>query len=459
MAIRSTHVVAFFLLSAIAMAASAGDWPQWRGPEGTGVSRERNLPINWNSERGILWKTEIPEWGDSTPAIWGDAIFVTAQHDDNLLLLRINKADGKIVWTQTVGTGTVKRSPIKAKSADERREQKFHDKQNMASPSPVTNGKVVVVHFGNGELAAYDFDGHQLWHRNLQDDYGNYTVWWGHANSPVIFGKNVISVCMQDSLADIAKPPVESYIVAHDLMSGPRAVENRAGDEGQRRGVRRLYDARCITEVDGQPQMIVMGGNQVDGYDPANGKQLWYLPGIKGGRTVTGPTVADGLLYVTQGKERAAVGDQARRHGRTRPPRIVWKYDQGTPDSSTPVVWENHLFAVTDGGIARAFDAHSGRSDWVPRCGSKEITRPRRSPPKGAFISSTRTACARSSPARSHPEKLAENEIDDETIASPADLRRPHLFPRPQGRCGAWGRITRGWGSEVGGYGDIKRLA
>ena len=77
----------------------------------------------------------------------------------------------------------------------------------MATPSPVTNGQVVVVHFGNGDLAAYDFDGKQLWHHNLQTEYGTYTIWWGHANSPVIYGNSVISVCMQDSLADVVTPP------------------------------------------------------------------------------------------------------------------------------------------------------------------------------------------------------------------------------------------------------------
>src|ERR1700730_10240456 len=91
------------------LSLSADNWPQWRGPEGTGVSRERDLPINWNSQRGILWKAELPEWGDSTPAIWGDAIFITSHHDDKLLLLRLDKANkGKIVWTQTVGTGSAR---------------------------------------------------------------------------------------------------------------------------------------------------------------------------------------------------------------------------------------------------------------------------------------------------------------------------------------------------------------
>ena len=91
----------------------------------------------------------------------------------------------------------------------------------------MTNGQLVVVHFGNGDLAAYDFDGKQLWHHNLQDEYGRYTIWWGHANSPVLYGNSVISVCIQDSLADIAKTPVESYIVAHDLHDRPRSGGKR----------------------------------------------------------------------------------------------------------------------------------------------------------------------------------------------------------------------------------------
>src|SRR4029079_17727671 len=91
---------------------------------------------------------------------------------------------------------------------------------SSASPSPVTDGKVVVAHYGNGDLAAYDFAGTRLWKRNLQDDYGAYTSWYGHANSPVIAGNLVISVCMQDSVADLFEIPVESYLVAHDLQSG-----------------------------------------------------------------------------------------------------------------------------------------------------------------------------------------------------------------------------------------------
>ena len=408
---------AFAVIFLVCSGASAGDWPQWRGPEGTGVSRETNLPTNWNSQRGIVWHTEVPDWGDSTPAIWGDAIFVTTHHDEDLLLLKISKASGRVQWTRTVGTGTVKRAPIKGKSDEERKETKFHPLHNLASPSPVTDGTHVVVHFGNGDLAAYDFDGKQLWHRNLQQDYGNYTIWWGHANSPVIAGTSVISVCMQDSLAGIVQPPVESYVVAHDITTGRerwrtiRATAAKAEECD-------AYTTPLLTTIDDKQQLIVMGGNQVDGYDPTTGKQIWRLPGIVGGRTVTSPTVADGLFYVTQGKGGPLLAVQLGGTGELPRHDIAWKYDQGTPDSSTPVVWENQLFVISDHGVARAFDAHSGRTIWTERLKGDYKASPVAAEGRIYFLN-THGLCTVIA-AGLKPEKLAENEIDDETIASPA---------------------------------------
>ena len=173
-------------------------------------------------------------------------------------------------------------------------------------PSPVTNGKVVVVHFGNGDLAAYDFNGGQLWKRNLQADYGPYTIWYGHANSPVIFDDLVISICLQDSLADLQDEPAESYLVAHDLATGrqrwktPRMTGAPAEEAD-------AYTTPLLVNVDGQPQLVVMGGNQLDAYDPRTGKQLWFLPGLTGGRTVASPTVLDDthLRHPRQGRAAA----------------------------------------------------------------------------------------------------------------------------------------------------------
>src|SRR6185503_8497621 len=159
-----TRAWASYILIAVASATptvQSADWPQWRGPEGTGVSSEKNLPIIWHEQRSIVWKCPLPESGTSTPVISGDAVFVTAHTaDDKLLLLRIDKRKGQIVWTHEVGAGTAQREGPK------RQPLKIHKFYSPASPSPATDGKIVVAHFGNGDLATYDFDGSRLWKRN-----------------------------------------------------------------------------------------------------------------------------------------------------------------------------------------------------------------------------------------------------------------------------------------------------
>src|SRR5262245_19704312 len=202
---RRCFALVVLVLSGFAMSALAGNWPQWRGPNGDSVSSESNLPLKWDDKSGIAWKCPLAE-GASTPAIWANSLFITAMEGENLVALKINKPDGKIEWKHEIGSGTMRRGTPK------RTEHTFHNFHNMASPSPVTDGALVVFHFGNGDLAAFDFAGKKLWQRNLQNEHGAYTIWWGHANSPVLWKDLVISVCMQDSLADLQKQPATSYL-------------------------------------------------------------------------------------------------------------------------------------------------------------------------------------------------------------------------------------------------------
>ena len=399
----------------------ADNWPAWRGPLGNGVSRETGLPVVWNNLNGVAWTTPLPEWGDNTPAIWNDAIFVTSNVGDKLLLLKLNKQTGAIEWTREVGVGDV--SKLRKKQGKERSEQKFHELHNLATPSPVTNGKVVVVHFGNGDLAAYDFTGKSLWKRNLQSDHGNYTIWWGHANSPVIFGDLVISICMQDSLADLqAGEPIPSYLVTHDLRSGEERWKTMRMT-GANAEECDAYTTPLIVEFAGKPQLIVMGGNQLDAYDPATGKQLWFLPGLVGGRTVTSPTVADSIVFATRGMRGATIAVDLQAVAKVKSPeldfhQIAWKHDQGTPDSCSPVVWGGWLFTVTDDGIARCFDAHSGNLKWKQRLKGDYKASPIAAQGRVYFLS-THGVCTVVA-AGDRFEKLAENEIDDTFLASPA---------------------------------------
>lgn len=407
-----------FLTIVALLAASdsmrADDWPQWRGPAGNSVSAEKALPLAWNDRAGLAWKAELPGWGTSTPILSAGAMFVTSQDGDKLLLLRLDPKTGAIVWKQEVGTGETPRN-VPGRGA-----QKFHDIHNLASPSPVADGKTVVCHFGNGLLAAYDYDGKQLWSRNLADDYGKYTIWWGHANSPVIYRNLVISVCMQDSLADIpehAAEPAKSYVVAHDLTTGRVRwhVERKTAAKSEECDA---YTTPAFYTEGENTRMVVMGANELTAYDPGNGREIWRLPRLVGGRTVTGPTVGDGKVYATIGMRGAMLAVKIGGEGELARTSVAWEQRRGTSDSCCPVVWENLLFTVTDDGIARCFDANVGAIKWERRLKGEYKASPLAADGRVYFLNTRGLVTV--VPATQRFEKLAENQLDDETVASPA---------------------------------------
>lgn len=423
--IRFVCRLVLFLLAVLFALPSPGrteNWPQWRGPLGTGVSSERGIPLIWNQHRGVLWKAELPKWGNSTPAVFDWLLFVTSHTADGQLLLEARRIDtGRLLWQRKVGEGQAPRE------AAPRTTQKFHRLQNFASPSPVTNGEVVVCHFGNGDLAVYDVAGEQLWKRNLQNDYGKYTIWWGHANSPVIYKDLVISVCMQDSLADLRSKPVESYLVAHDLRTGqvrwytPRKTEAEAEECD-------AYTTPLLVKREDHDELVVMGANQLDAYDPRTGKQLWWLPRLKGGRTVTGPTVAGDMIFTTIGMRGPLLGIRYPQvHGQVDRDAIRWTARHGTPDSCSPVVWHDLVFVVTDQGVARCYHAKHGRLEWTERLKGQYKASPVVVDGHLLFLNTSGlcTVVAADSAFR----KIAENPLPDTTLASPA-VSNGRLFIR-----------------------------
>lgn len=407
--------------------APGKDWPQWRGPDGDGTSGDTNVPVSWDASSGIKWKCPLPAWGDSTPAISGNNIFLTTQVDDRkMLLVKIDKTIGRIEWTREVGDEACPHRPIADKPGEQRRHQSFAESHNFASPSPVTDGRTVVVHFGNGDLAAYDFAGQQLWKRNLQKDYGDYTVWWGHANSPILFDGLVISICLQDSCADLPGKPSPSYIVAHDLKTGrerwmtprPTTATHESCDS---------YTTPLLWNNNGRTEVIICGGQILDAYDPTTGKRLWQLPGLVGNRTVTGPVTADGMIFATQGMQnpmlavRPAGDDQRTRKD------VIWRYSQATPDAATPVVSRHCIFFVSNDGIAQCLDAKTGRNLWKKRLKGDYRASPIAADDKIYFLNTRglTTVVAASSTYR----RLAENDLKDDTLASPA-VSGPYVFIR-----------------------------
>ncbi len=426
------HISLFFVsLCLSATSAQAENWPQWRGADGTGISHETNLSTEWSETKGIVWKAPLPPWGCSTPAIWGDAIFLTSQTEEGkLLALRLSAADGKTVWTKEIGAADTVRE------AEKRSVQKFHKLHNNASPSPVTDGKTVVVHFGNGDLAALDFDGKVLWKRNLQDDYGPYSVWWGHANSPVLYsaalgrggvqGDTVISVCMQDSLEGAASAEVgkkaASYVVAHDLATGKLrwyTPRNTAAEAEQ-------FDSYTTPVYrkagDGTTEMIIMGGNQLDAYDPVTGKLRWYLGGLVGGRTITGPVVAGDRVFATRGQKGEVLGvnlNSAPAEGKELPAEAVaFRHKEASPDSCSPVVVGGRVYTISDQGIAQCLDAATGAELWKERLSGDFKASPIAANGK-IYLLNKAGLCTVLADGPTFT-KVAENQLDDETLASPA---------------------------------------
>ena len=158
-------------LTVFGILLQAENWPQWRGPSLNGVSAETNLPVKWTADEGIAWKIPLAERSGATPIVWGDHIFLSVAEKGSLYLWAVSARDGAVQWKKHLGDGDV-----------------IMRKQNMSSPSPVTDGEWVWALTGTGILKAFDFAGVEKWTRDIQQDYGRFGVNWGYASSPLLYG-------------------------------------------------------------------------------------------------------------------------------------------------------------------------------------------------------------------------------------------------------------------------------
>jgi len=398
-------------------------WPQWRGPAGDSVVPGAGLPTHFGTNQNVIWKASLPGWGDSTPAIWGDALFVSTQDADRLVLLRLDRKTGKIAWQREVGRGIPRRT-------GQRGNGMFKQEQNMASPSPVTDGRHVWVHFGNGDLACYDFAGARVWSVNLAERFGPYTIWWGHANSPVLAGEVVISVCMQDP-----KGGGRSYVVAHDKETGKERwfVERATGAKDEPADA---YTTPVVYRHDGRTEVIVFGGNVLDAYDPAHGQRLWHCDVFQGNRVISGPTVAGDTVYAVQGMRGPLFAVRAGGTGDVTASHVRWKYAGGTPDSACPLVYRGLVFLATNQGVALCLDAATGRELWKERLGAAFMASPLGAGGKVYFFS--REGKATVVEAAREFQVVARSELNEEVIASPA-AAQGNLYVRTKGNLYRFG--------------------
>src|SRR5437867_1937152 len=166
MTTRLLLTTVFLLTSAV---LRADNWPAWRGPLGTGISSETNLPVAWSSKTNVKWRVPLPEPGNSTPIVWGARVFITQAEGERRTVMCFERAAGKLLWQSGVTS---------------REKEPTHPTNPYCSASPVTDGQRVIASFASDGLYGYDYEGKELWRRT---DLGRQIHIWGSGSSPVLY--------------------------------------------------------------------------------------------------------------------------------------------------------------------------------------------------------------------------------------------------------------------------------
>ncbi len=348
-------------------AAAPRPWPQFRGPHASGVGDGQGAPAAWNiaTGDGVRFKTPIPGIGLSSPIVWGDRIFLTTavsakgdttfrtglygdptsvddHSEHSFRLYALDAATGRVAWEREIYRGEPK--------------VERHLKSSLANATPATDGERVVVLFGAiGKLAAYDFEGKQLWQRDIGildcNDPQSGSAEWGHASSPVLYGDLVL--VQGDRRKD-------SFIAAYRLATGEE-VWRVAREEPSTWGTPNILPAPTGDE-------LIANGPTIRAYDPRTGKPLWSL-GPSSEVVVATPVIGDGLAFVTAGyppvRPVFAVrpggrGDLSLPKGERSSKAVAWSYTRGGTYIPSPILYRGILYTCNNNGILTAYRAETG---------------------------------------------------------------------------------------------------
>ena len=378
----------------------AGNWPSWRGPEGNGISAENGLPVRWNQEENIAWRLAMPSRSGATPVVWGGNVFLNVADGDRLELWAVSRLDGKILWKAAIGGGNYK-----------------INKQNMSSPSPVTDGKTVWAMTGTGILKGFDFSGKELWARDIQRDYGTFGLNWGYGSSPLLYQGSLFVPVLHGM-----KTKDPSYLLRIDGGTGKTLWRTERPTTALRESPDSYVTPQLVL-YDGKAEIVLNGGDCVTGHDPETGKELWRAWGLNPSqdpnfRIIASSVAFNGLIYApTRVKPMLAL--RAGGRGDVTESHLAWKFENG-PDVPSPVTDGKYFYAPNDRGIVWCLDAKTGKEIY----GGKRI--------KPAIYSSSPVLAdgklyvtneeGTTTVIKAGPdfEVLAENHLGEYTLSSPA---------------------------------------
>lgn len=336
---RLLGVAVLVMVTILPASAVSADWPNWRGPEGTGASPESAPPTTWSESENIKWKVPIAGTGQSTPVIWGDKLFLLTASEAgggawSFDVVCINRADGSTRWQQSV--------------AKEVPPEGHHPTGSFAPYSPVTDGKFVWASFGSRGLHCYDLEGKHQWSTPLPQ----MTIKRG-------FGEGSSPLLVEDAIVVLQDHEGESRIAAYDKMNGAMKWEQRR-EEGT------TWTSPMAVKFDGKTQIVTNATNKIRSYDLATGALLWECGGMTP-NVIPTPAFGNGMVYCASGFRGSALaaiklGNSGDLTGTNA---VAWVYSGGTPYVSSPLLYGDRLFFLnTNTANLTCIDAKTGAAKF-----------------------------------------------------------------------------------------------
>jgi outer membrane protein assembly factor BamB len=348
----TTTIRVSVLLPLLIAVASAANWPAWRGPLGTGICDEKNLPTQWSATENVKWRVALPERGNSTPVVWGERVFVTQPVGDRRTLMCFHRADGRLLWQAGVAT---------------REKEPTHGTNPYCSASPVTDGERVIASFASDGLFCYDFDGKEQWRRT---DLGRQIHIWGNGASPVIYGhlcflnfgpggttyllavdkRTGKTVWKRDEETGYGKPPTA------DVRGGKGAVATYIGS----------WTTPTLMKVEGNDQLLMSWPRRLAAYEPMTGKELWTCAGLNP-LVYSSPIYENGIVVALGGFAGAAIAVRAGGSGDVTAARRLWHHPRSPQRIGSGVVHDGHIYVHNDPGTAMCINLKTGETVWTER--------------------------------------------------------------------------------------------
>ena len=306
---------------------AAENWPQWRGPTSNGVAQGDGYALKWDQKKNVQWKIPFTAQGSSTPIVWGDNIFITTPEKGSNYLYCLG-FDGKQKWMADLG----------------KERQGKHRKASGSNPSPATDGKHVFVYFKSGQLACVNYRGKVVWSKNLQDKYGQDTLWWDLGTSPVLTKDLIVVACMHSG---------PSYVAGFHKATGKVAWRVERNLDAPRESAQ-SYTTPVVGQINGKEVIYIVGADHVTSHDAVSGKEIWRVKGLnpkQNGffRSISSPVLAKDLLIAPYARGASLTAVRIGGKGDVTTSHVSWTKRLGA-DVPSPTFYKGSIYVCSDRG-------------------------------------------------------------------------------------------------------------